>query len=291
MLPLWSLLSLAAALVITAMPLLQEKFKADTYALAFWIKVFMAALIAPYALYVGLPDTWQFYVFTGLTAVLYAFSDINYFRAVPIVGSGIITRILPASVVITFFAWFAVDPALLKAYAAQPWKIVTILGILALFTFCATHVKKCHLSWQGVKLIWFVLFAACIGPVITKLGLNHVSKAQGASSYIFIQGIMTVILLGVFYAWKKPVATSVLLSRHSIQTAFLISLFAVINVFLKTTAVQLVDNPAYVSMILFSDSLWVLLIYKMIGRKENANVWASLGIVLCALLVVVVKTL
>jgi len=291
MLPLWFVLSLSAAILITAMPLIQEKFKADSYALAFWIKAFMMLFISPYVMYVGLPTDPHFYFFTFFTAVLYGASDISYFRAVPIVGSGVVTRTLPAAVVITFFLWFAVDPALIDKYFAYPWKIITILAILGLFTFCATRVKKCETSWKGVKLIWFVLFAACVGPVITKLGLKNVSREQGAAAYIFTQGVFTVPLLAAYYAWKKPVSRKTIFSKQSVQTGFLISTVAVVNVFLKTTAIQLVDNPAYVSMVLFSDALWVILVYKLIGRKEQANVWAGLGIVLCAFLVVIIKTL
>ncbi len=290
MLPLWSVYALTASLTITSLPLIQEKFKANAYALTFWVKVCTALLITPYIIQTGLPTAWQFYFFTALTCVLYAVSDIIYFKAVPVVGSGVVTRILPASVIVTFFIWFAVDPALIDTYTSEPWKMAAILGIMVLFVCCATFVKKCPVSWQGVKLIWFVLFAASVGPIITKLALIHTTQQQGAPSYIFVQGLITTTMLGIVYSFKKPVSKQEFFSRHSIQTSFIIGFLAVITTFFKISAIQLVDNPGFVSMILFTDALWVILIYKIIGRKEESNIWAGLGIVACAALIVLVKS-
>ncbi len=288
--PLWFVLSITAALITTATPLVQEKFKADGFALAFWVKVFVAALIAPMVMHDGLPTAWQFYAYLGVTAAIYAVSDIFYFRAVPVVGSGIVTRILPASVVLTFFGWFLVDPDLIHTYAATPWKMAAILSILALFTFCATQVKKCAVTWQGVRLVWPVIFAACTGPIVTKLGLAHAGAQQAASSYVFVQALMMVLLLGISYAIRKPVPRRTFLARHTLQTAFILGAISVVTVYMKTRAIQLVDNPGFVSMVMFTDALWVICVYRLIGKKENAKVWAGLGIVLCALAVVAVKS-
>ncbi len=290
MIPAWSVYALMASLMITSLPLIQEKFKGNAYALTFWVRVCTVLLITPYVVQTGLPTAWQFYFFTALTCVMYAVSDIIYFKAVPIIGSGVITRILPASLIMTFFIWFAVDPTLIETYISQQWKMAAIIGIMVLFIFCATFVKKCDVSWQGVKLIWFILVAASIGPIITKLGLAHTTQEQGPASYIFIQGLISSMMLGIVYSFKKPVSKQEFFSRNSIQTSFIIGCLSVIITFFKTSAIQLVDNPGFVSMILFTDALWVILIYKIMGRKEESNIWAGLGIVACAALIVLVKS-
>ncbi|MCK5373795.1 MAG: hypothetical protein KAJ40_00775 [Alphaproteobacteria bacterium] len=54
----------------------------------------------------------------------------------------------------------------------------------------------------------------------------------------------------------------------------------------KWVAITLIENPAYVTMIGLTASLWVLLFYKITGRKETADIWSGLGIVACVAILV-----
>ena len=251
----------------------------------------MSLVSLPFMLHHGMPDDARFYLFTALTAVIYSISDVVYFRAVPVIGSGMMTRLLPSSVVITFFAWFAFDPALLDVYLAQKWKSAAILCILALFVYFGMQVKKCSVSWQGVRHIWPVIMAACIGPIFAKLALGHATREQGVYAIMFFQSLMMVTCLGGFYAMKKPALNTRLVSGNAIRTSVAIGTVVSAVMFFKMSAIQLVDNPGYVSMVFFTDALWVLLIYRLIGKREKANIWAGLGIVFCAAMLVLVKTL
>ena len=291
MLPYWFLFGLASALLSTAIPLLQERFKAEGYVLALWNKIIMTAALLPLVLSYGLPTNPVFYIYAALSAVLFAVSDTIYFRAIPVIGSGLLTRLLPASVVITFFLWFAFDPSLIKTYANEPLRSGLIGLIFVLFVYCATHVKKCAVSWQGARLIWFVIFAACIGPVLSKLSMAEAPKEHAAIVFIFVQAAFMMLLMSGMFAIKKTVPISTMIAPTTLKATAAIGIVMIFAVYLKMKSVQLVDNPGFSSMILFTDSLWVLLIYRMTGRKETGNIWASLGIVACAALVVVVKNL
>lgn len=291
MIPLWFMLALSAAMTTTAVPLIQEKFKADGFALAFWIKVFVSILTLPALLYVGLPKDPLFYGYLALTAVIYSVSDVVYFRSVPLVGSGVVTRLLPISVVVTFFLWFLVDPQLWRDYLAEPYKMAAIGVILLAFLAFASRLKQCTVSWQGLHLLWPVIMAACIGPVISKLSLGHAGHVQAPFAYVCIQSVMMVMCMGVYYQIKKPVPRVVMVSAAALRTAVILAVVSSIMIFLKMKAIQLVDNPGFVSLVVFTDSLWVLLVYKVIGKKETANIWAGLGIVACAVAVIAVKTI
>jgi uncharacterized membrane protein len=291
LIPLWAALALTAALMVTAVPLVQEKFKADGFALALWNKIFVAVLVLPFLFSVGIPTNPKFYAFVCITGLIYSVSDVIYFRAVPVIGSGMMTRLLPSSVMITFVLWFAVDPPLMMSYLATPWKSGGIAAVMIAFVFFATRVKKCTVSWQGVQLIWPVITAACIGPVFSKIALTHAEAVQAPYAYMFCQSVLTVIFLGGYYAIKKPVTRAVMLSANTLQPAMILGVISAITVFLKTKALQLVDNPGLVSMIFFTDALWVLLVYKLIGRKESGNVLAGLGIVACAVVLILIKSI
>lgn len=291
MIPLWFVLALSAAMMTTAVPLVQEKYRADGFALALWNKLFVAIMTLPILLYVGVPDDPLFYIYLAATAVIYSISDVVFFRSVPVVGSGVVTRLLPISVVATFFIWFLIEPDLWHEYMQQPYKLMAICLILLAFLYFAARLKKCHVSWQGVRLLWPVIIAACIGPVISKLALDRAGQVQAPLAYVCIQSIMMVMCLSVFYRIRKPISHQVMFSKEAIRTGIILAALAGVMIFLKMKAYQLVDNPGFVSLVVFTDSLWVILVYRLIGKKETANIWAGLGIVSCAFAVIVVKTL
>lgn len=291
MLPLWFLMALLAAMVMTTVPLVQEKFKADGYALALWIKVFLTVLAIPVVMYVGLPSDPLFYVYVAITSVIYGISDVVYFRSVPQVGSGVVTRLLPISVVVTFFAWFIVDPKLWQDYVSQPQKLAALGVVFAAFLFCTWRLKKCEMSWQGLRLLWPVIVAACIGPIFSKMSLAHAGDVQAPFAYIAVQSPMMVACLALYYRVRKPITHDAMFAPSVLRLGMIMSVIFGVIIFLKMKAYQLVDNPGFVAMVMFTDVLFVLLVYRLIGRKENANIWAGLGIVACAVAVIAIKTL
>ncbi len=291
MIPLWAVLGLTAALISTAIPLIQERMKADGFAVAFWVKVAAVLLSAPAAFYYGFPEDPKFYGVLAVTALLWCVSDVIYFRAVPLAGAGVVSRLLPSAVLISFVLWFFVDPALLQTYLERPGPFAAIIGIILLATFCAMLLHRDPVSWQGFRLVWFVIFAACVGPVIEKLSLGYAPVRQAPYAFIFSQGLIMLAFWGVYYLLRRPLPVSILCSRTSLMTGAAIGTIATAVLALKTTALVTVEQPAFLSVLLFTDALWILLIYRLTGRRDESNVWAGLGIVGCAIALILVKTL
>jgi hypothetical protein len=292
MIPLWAVLGLIAAFFQSFMPLLQEKMKADGFAVAVWVKVAVVAITAPFAIFeTGLPTDPMFYAVVTATGLLWCISDVVYFRAIPVAGAGVVTRVLPSAVIITFVLWLFVDPALMDKYIERPLQSAAIAAIILASAGFATWLHKCPVSWQGVRLVWFVIFAACVGPIIDKLALGYAPAKQAPLAFMFVQGTIMLALWLTYYAVRRPIAAKVLFSREAIRTGAAIGVVATISLFLRTKALLLCEHPAYLSVLLFTDALWVLLIYRLIGHKDGSNIKAGLGIVACAALLVLVKSL
>lgn len=289
--PQWALFAFAASLIITAIPLLQEKMKANGFSVAFIIKIVTVLTMLPFVIRFGLPDSPAFYAFVFSTAVLYSISDVVYYRSVPEVGAGVVTRLLPASVIITFLAWFLFEPSLFEKYLSKPLESSLIAGIILASAYFATRLKKCPISWNGVKKIAFVIFAASLGPILQKLTLEQGITGQAVYGYVFIQALMMLSCWCVYYAIKRPVPLSVLFAPLSLKTGAMIGLFSASSLVLKSFAYLTVEHPAFIPIILFTDSIWVLLIYRLMGRKDDSDIWAGLGIVACAAGLVLVKSL
>ncbi len=291
MIPLWAIYGLLSALCVVVMLLVQERMKAEGFALSFWVKFFVVTLTLPLAMRIGFPEKPVFYLMMAISAVLYCISDVAYFRAIPKVGSGLVTRVMPVAVVISFLLWLVIDPSLLRQYSMHPMQTFGIIASVLLAAISGIFLKRCPVSWQGIKLIGVCLFAACVGPTFNKLALHQAPSGQAVLSYIVIQGFFMLGFWSLYAIIRKPISYPVLFSPHNIKAGLIVGLFSTAMLILKMQAVYLADNPAYVSILMYTDALWIILIYKAIGRKETGNIWAGLGIVASAVLLIIFKSL
>lgn len=289
---LWLLPAFVASLFNTAIPLIQEKVKGDGYAVAVWVKIAVVVFSAPCAIYFGFPDNPRFYLMTALSAALWSINDVIYYRAIPKVGAGVVSRLLPASVIISFVVWFFFDPALLTKYLERPWQAACLTIIILLSSFFAMSLKKCPLSWEGFKLVWFVIFAAAIGPIIDKISLGSApSAAQAPFAFLFVQALMMLVIWSFNSGLRKPISKIVFFAPSSYKAGLAIGAVGTIKLALKFYALQYCEHPAFLSVILFTDALWIILYYRVTGRKDESKIWAGLGIVACAAALVLVKSL
>lgn len=290
LIPLWAVLGLAAAFLSTFVPLVQERFKAEPFIIVIWMKLCVIATAIPFMLTESFPTAPLFYLATFISAALWAVSDILYFRAIPKVGAGVVTRIVPATVIITFIVWVIIDAPTRVKYLDDPVQASLIAFIVLLSAFFAFRMTKCPVSWQGVRLLWFVLFATAIGPILDKLSIGAGETKSSPFAFMIIQALMMISLWLVYNLKAKIFNMRSFFEKNACTAGLAIGSVAGIIMILRTQALGLVENPAYLTVLLFTDALWVLLIYKIIGRKEESDIIAGLGIVFCALALILIKS-
>lgn len=292
---LWIVFALVSALCAAGVPLLQERAGANPYALVIWNKVFCALWALPFILVFGLPSAPMFYATMAAGSLLWCVSDILYFRALPQIGAGVMTRLLPGATLLTFLLWFIIDPALLDAYLANPLKTGVILGILCLAALSAAFLKRCTITRAAVRQVWFVILAAAIGPILAKLSLSYTdlggNRWHAAFAFLFVNSVMMLMLWAPYYLIRRPVDMATLVARPAWATGLKISLCVAGMVVLNSMAYMGVDNPAFVAVLLMTDAVWVLVAYRFLKRQEEGNIIAGLGIVLSAMALILTKSL
>ncbi len=288
-LPLWALFGLGAAVLSAAMMLLQERFRVNGYAVAFWNKAATLLISFPFMITHALPLDMMFYGYLAVTAVLYAISDVVFFTSIPKSSAGAVARLVPVASVIGFLLWFAIDPSLLVKYAAKPAVSALIFLSLCLFAFFAFRLKKCEITMQTIRLVWFVIFAATVGPMLSKLMMFHGTREQAIFAGVFFQSLMMMALLLVFLFVRRPVPFSDFFARNTWQKGLMVGAAGGGGVLLKYASFYYVDNPAYIPAIIALDSVIILVIYKFTGRKIEGDIISGLGIVLCAAALIILK--
>ena len=287
--PIWAVFGLATAFFSAVMMLMQEHYKVNGYALPFWIKVACVIVSVPFMMMNGIPAHPMFYFYLGLSAIIYAISDVVFFSAIPKTSAGSVSRLVPSAGVIGFLLWFLIDPALLDKYMQVPVVAGLILTTLCLFAFFAFRLKKCHVTMQTLRDVWFVIFAATTGPILTKMITLYADMEQARYAYIFFQSLMMMTLWVVFMAIRRPVPFSTFFARATWQRGLMIGLVAAVMLLTKFTSYYYVDTPAYIPAMIALDAVIILFYYKMKGKKIEGDVASGLGIVACAAALIILK--
>lgn len=288
--PLWAVFALFCAASSALVLIIPERVKCDGFALAFWNKVAAFVFMIPLVFMQGLPGQWEFYALVAGQALLWVVSDVIFFRALPKVGAGVISRILPISVIVTFILWFFFDHALLREYLSTPWRSAFVCVALCGSVYFAMRLKKDPVSWEAIRMIWFVLFAAVIGPLMYKLVTKYATIEQGPFAFVLFESFVMVTIWSVFYAVKKPVPASVLFSNESLKGGAMVGAAMTMVSLTKFAAMHYVDNPGLVPAVKYIDAIIIMAYYRMIGKVEKADVVAGLGIVGCAVAIILLRS-
>lgn len=289
---LWVLYGLAASFLAAVPPLAQEKLKASPLALAVGIKVGMVLMTLPFVINEGLPVAPAFYVAIAATSAVWCLSDVYYYRAVQIVGAGPVSRLLPVTAIISFIAWFFVKPDVINQYVAEPWIGVGITACIVMATVFASRLTRCAVSRQAVGLLWFVMLASAMDPIAAKLILHSAGAAsQAPFAYVFVEAIFMLLIWGVYAQVRRSAGGRLRVEGVVVRAAVIIGMLNATRLIIQNFAYMDVDNPALLRVLMFTDALWIIAFYKLVGRREAANVWAGLGIVVSAAGLVLLKSL
>lgn len=289
--PLWAIFALLCAASSALVLIIPERVKCDGFALAFWNKVAAFVFMIPFVLYAGLPGQWEFYALVAAQALLWVVSDVIFFRALPKVGAGVVSRILPGTVIVTFFAWFLFDHALLREYLAAPWRSFFVCAALCGSVYFAMRLKKDPVSWAAIRMIWFVLVAAVAGPLMYKMVTQHTTIEQGPFAFVMFEAFVMVSIWSVYYAARRPIPVSVLFSKNSLKGGAMVGAAMCLVSLSKFAAMHYVDNPGLVPAVKYLDAIIIMVYYRAIGKTEKADVLAGMGIVACAAVIVILRSM
>lgn len=288
--PIWAIFALFCAASSALVLIIPERVRCDGFALAFWNKVAAFVFMVPLVLYMGMPQQWEFYALVAAQAMLWVVSDVIFFRALPQVGAGVVSRILPISVIVTFCLWFLFDHTLLRDYLAAPWRSAAVCVALCGSVYFAMRLKRDPVSWQAIRMIWFVLFAAVVGPLMYKFVTKFATIEQGPFAFVLFESLVMVSVWSVFYAVKKPISASVLFSKESLKGGAMVGAAMSVVSLTKFAAMHYVDNPGLVPAVKYIDAIIIMAYYRVIGKVEKADVVAGLGIVGCAAAIIVLRS-
>ena len=292
--PIWVLFALITMLAQTGMALINEYFKVRALHMLWWMRLTAVVALLPFMHFYTAPTDPWFYIYVAGGAVIFCWFDLVYFGMTAKSGAGVVSRIGPLAVAGTFVMWTAITPSLVSDYIESPLRTAGIIAALAGSVFFSVRLKNCPVSWDALKIMAPHLFLASIGMCLGKLAMQHAAPPEGVFYYTLLQSaIVWVLYMSMTLApasWKF-IPHLDLNSSWRERRVFYAGLCAAAGWLIATPskwyAISMVENPAYVSTISLTEPLLIILIYRLLRRREKAKIADGIGIVACAIALVI----
>ncbi len=285
---LWPFLSVIAAIVLCGNLLVSQIYKIPGQYLVVGLRLLVLIVSLPIVFFIPAPDDLRFYIAVGLNGIIAGFSDIQTFNVAAKHGGGVVSRVLPFQIFIIFIMWLILHPEIIQEYIARPLNSAGILVALAGCVYFSSHMRKCSISNDAMKSLIFPLFGYAIGFVLAKYAFDHSPFHSGVYYYILFQTVVQLpCLLACGLISDKPfikIDLRQLFTKTIFITAGFIFVFWMIHMIAKNYANTLTPNPSYVAALVLTTPVWMLIIYKIMGHREDANAKAGIGLTISAIL-------
>ncbi len=283
----WIIPALISGFAVALFSLVNEYMQVRSLHLLFWMRLISTIFLIPWILTVSWPEKWQFYILMLINAPIIAYSDIVIIGLTAADGAGITSRIRPLIHALIFLIWLVITPSLIVDYFQNPLRSLGIIASLAMGISFALRLKKCSVSIIALKTAFPALIFGAVAVVIGRLAMEYTDQGIAAIyQYVLLQCIM-VFFCYCLFQFVSSISVIMphmgMVSGISDIKVILAGLLAacswMISVPAKWYAIMQVENPAYVTIFGLSAPVWVLLVYSISGKKEDADVISGFGIV------------
>ena len=258
----------------------------------FWRGVGPVLALLPFLFFIPWPSSPTFYVATITIGLIVSVFDRMILESAVMFGAGVTSRLLPLSTVGVFIIWLIIDSGERASLFADPVRASAIFACLALSTLSLALLKKCDVSKKALLFLLPTVAMAVAIDTLNKLAMDSMDVAfmHGMSVYIMIVSAFAGMgaLVGRRLKRKKwdfaPLFTIKHYKACGVITCIILGAMAA-----KGWGVINTPNPAYVTSIGMSSSLWVLVIGRAAKLKDEGKVLAGLLFVASAIALVLLS--
>lgn len=286
----WFWLAFGSMLANVGFFMVNQYAKQSGIQLVFFYRIWVLVILLPFAFWIDWPQDPIFYVMMLIIGCLSAFGDIKVLGGASKYGAGMVSRLMPYQIWVSFFLWFAFDWQLLLSYLEKPLLISIILICMSMTVYFSIRLTKCALSKEAMKEIVPAVLAYGIVLTLAKYALSLADPWHASLAYLSIQTCVLLTVTKLYATYKK---VPLLLDLRSIKQGLFspgvlgVMVFWFAHMLFKNHATILADNPGYINVVLQLSPIFIALIYAIIGHKEqNVDVKSGMGIVLSVLVLV-----
>ncbi|MBI1215720.1 MAG: hypothetical protein GC185_07875 [Alphaproteobacteria bacterium] len=293
----WALFALFTAIFTGGFYLVNQYLKQPGHLLVFWMRVLVVIFLSPLIHEILLPRDPVFYLTVFVTVLGGTFADIRTLNVSAAYGGGVTARVQPVTVIGAFFLWFLFDPALLSQYAAHPLNTAGILIALCGCVFFAMRLNRCVVTRRALVAMLPALAGYTATATLNKFAMGRGQLEGAVFGYIYVQSFFAVFAVGGYVLWRERASALAKLAekgeareswanRRMAMAALLAALLWICSMTYKNYAMAFTPNPSYVGAIALTSPVFIALFYRFVKFREEADVASGMGVVFCALLLV-----
>lgn len=285
----WVVFAFGFSFLAAGLKLTNEYFKVNGHALVFWRGLLPAICMIPVAIIAPWPTDPLFYLATIATVPVVTFTDSLHFESHRKFGAGVSSRLAPLGIITVFIIWIIANPEQIYSYINNALYGSGIILSLLLIMFFASRLRHCEISKSAFIFLLPVILFSGIATMLNKVAMDNSDLHQGVWFYILIQGFGISILAIIRDKIKKRSLDS-LFNKNLIKPGLVICFIAIVGITLKGYSLRAVDNPAYFTAVSMLAPFWIIIVYKIVGRKEQGvDVTSGLFLVLSVIALVLFK--
>lgn len=206
----------------------------------------------------------KFYIMALLQAIIACYSDYLSFKVNQKCGAETVSSIIPFSVIIIFFMWCVINPPIVETYINSPLKTIGILLSFVGIICSLRQYYKVALSKEAIIKLMPVLVLSSLIAILNKLIMNEGNShnvIKAVQLAWIVSFIVMIVHLFIFIYKKNKIKD--LFTGEKIK-AFPIFSLLLISIILRTLAIHYAQNPAYVSCLVYTSIVWVMIFEKHI---------------------------
>ena len=229
-----------------------------------------SCLLLPFAFFVPLLHNPAFYALCFVQGIVISYGDNRILNSAKVFGAEITSLIHPLSIAIIFLFWLALHPHEFAEMLNMPLHFALVLSCL--LGISAAIILICHskISLKALSFLFLGMFCEVFIDVSNK-ETTHLG-AENVYAAIFYYTLITSFVAGLFNLFfyiKSGKKLPPLMAKKNYSFMWFFVLYAIIHSMLKTYAMYLAPNPAYVAAIVHAYPVWIMLANNLYSLKNQ----------------------
>jgi len=264
----WWLLAVALSLLTATYVSINQYIKIKGSVLMVYRGLGTGLLLLPLIFYFPVISNPIFYLLCFLQGLVLTLGENRILNSAKTFGAEVTSLIHPISITLIFMVWLLIHPSEFFGLLEHPTKFTAITFSLIGVAISLILISKAK---SNRKALYFLMVAmSCeVFIDITNKETTHLG-AENIISAIYYYTLITSLVAGVcniLFQDKKQFKN--IFNRQNLKYAWFFVIFAIFHSVLKTYAMYLSPNPAYVAAIVHSYPVWIMLGNNYLFAKFN----------------------
>lgn len=230
-----------------------------------------AILLLPLLPIVDFIPNWQFYMICILQGAFVSFIDYRNFRAMRTWGAETISSIHPFNIGFVFICWIIIKPSDIVFYLEHPFRLVGVLSALIGVIYAVSSFRQSKRSARALRYMIPYILASALCEALNKFCMSFVPQsnlASGSYFYIMITAIV-VAFVNLMIFRHRGENFKLLYQKCNLKYAP-VMLLLMIMMALKNYAMFNTPNPSFVTAIMYTYVIWIML-FALVFRRLHIN--------------------